>query len=637
MKPRLTTISGPSEGTAFVLGAHEVSVGRDATNAICLNDRSVSRRHCLIRREGAEFKVIDLDSFNGTYVNGLPIEEHLLKHGDQLTLGNFQLLFLRDDSEEALARRPGHLDDGLAALSTTRLKRENVLYLNPERVTESLPLTARIARDLNTLLQISTKLSAIRDLETLLRHVLGAVLEAVPAERGAILLVGGGLDDIISVYEKARKPGAAQPVRVSRTVAEQVLREGEAILCNDVADNHAYEDADSLLTSRVTSLLCVPLHVAGRAAGLIYLDTSNPAAAFDEGHLHLLTAVGGIASVAVENIRQLEWLRGENQRLRREINIEHQMIGESARMEDVYRLIERVAGKDTTVLIRGESGTGKELAARALHANSGRAARTFVALNCAVLAEALLESELFGHERGAFTGAVAQKRGKFELADGGTLFLDEVGELTPSTQAKLLRVLQEREFQRVGGTRTIVVDVRVIAATNRNLEEAVRNGTFRRDLYYRLNVVSLTMPALRERREDILPLARHFATKYSQKCKRLVTDISAAAGAYLLAYEWPGNVRELENAMERAVVLGNTELILPEDLPESILETSPRPPAPLKYHEAVSDMKKQIILRAVEQAKGNYTEAAKLLDIHPANLHRLIRTMGIRATLNQKG
>ena len=378
-----------------------------------------------------------------------------------------------------------------------------------------------------------------------------------------------------------------------------------------------------------------PLVIRERVVGLIYLDTSNPAIVLDEGHLQLLTAVGAIAAVAIENVQHLEWLQGENQRLHEEINLEHNMIGESPRMREVFRFIEKIAPTDATVLIRGESGTGKELVAHAIHDNSERSTKQFVAINCAVLSEALLESELFGHEKGAFTGAVAQKRGRLEIADGGTLFLDEVGELTAATQAKLLRVLQERQFERLGSTRTLSIDVRVIAATNRNLEEAIKAGTFRQDLYYRLNVISLTLPALRERREDIALLAYYFVAKYSKKCKRLVSGIAPETRNYLLAYDWPGNVREMENAIERAVVLGNTDLIVPDDLPESLLTTSPTAQNSPNYHEAVNEMKKQFILRALEQANGNYTEAAKLLGIHSTNLHRLIRTLGLRPSLRE--
>ncbi|HYJ45415.1 MAG TPA: sigma-54 dependent transcriptional regulator, partial [Pyrinomonadaceae bacterium] len=254
-------------------------------------------------------------------------------------------------------------------------------------------------------------------------------------------------------------------------------------------------------------------------------------------------------------------------------------------------------------------------------------------VNCAALTETLLESELFGHEKGAFTGAIAQKKGKIEIADGGTLFLDEVGEMSPLLQTKLLRVLQEREFERVGGTRTLHVDIRIIAATNRNLEEAIKMGSFRQDLYFRLNVVSVRMPPLRERREDISLLARHFTARYSEKCKRRVTGLSAEALECLSAYDWPGNVRELENAIERAVVLGSTERIQPEDLPEFLIERMPSTNQSAgKYYESVKEAKRSIILKALERTGYNYTEAARLLGVHPNNLHRLIRNLNLKVS-----
>jgi transcriptional regulator with PAS, ATPase and Fis domain len=308
------------------------------------------------------------------------------------------------------------------------------------------------------------------------------------------------------------------------------------------------------------------------------------------------------------------------------------MVGESAAMQRVYHFISKVAPTDATVLIGGESGTGKELAARAMHRNSKRAQKPFMAVNCAALNESLLESELFGHEKGSFTGALAQKKGRLEIADGGTIFLDEVGELTAPLQVKFLRVLQEREFERVGGTVTINVDLRVIAATNKNLEEAIEAGQFRQDLYYRLNVVSVEMPALRERRDDIMLLANYFADKYGARCNRKLKGFSPEARNCLTAYDWPGNVRELENTIERAIVLGTAEWILPEDLPESILETKIIGGPMTTYHEAVVQNKKQIILRALEEAKKNHAEAARLLGIHPSYLQRLIRNLNLESS-----
>ena len=323
-------------------------------------------------------------------------------------------------------------------------------------------------------------------------------------------------------------------------------------------------------------------------------------------------------------------------RLRLPGELQHDMVGLSTAMRRVYEFISRVAPTDSTVLLFGESGTGKELAARAIHRNSRRAEKPFVAINCAALAPTLLESELFGHERGAFTGALAQKKGKLEIAHGGTVFLDEIAELNLELQVKLLRVLQERELERVGATRPTQVDFRLVAATNQELEEAVRAGRFRPDLYYRLNVVSICMPSLRERREDIPLLANCFLARYSAKCGRRVLGFSDKARECLSNYDWPGNVRELENAIERAVVLGSAELVLPEDLPEAILDEGPAGGAiGTKYHEAVREAKRQLILKTLEQSGGSYKEAAELMGIHPNYLHRLIRNLGLRPALKK--
>jgi Nif-specific regulatory protein len=308
------------------------------------------------------------------------------------------------------------------------------------------------------------------------------------------------------------------------------------------------------------------------------------------------------------------------------------MIGNSDRMKAIHKFIARAGASDSTVLIRGESGTGKELIARALHRASRRSEAPFVAINCAVLKSDLLESDLFGHEKGAFTSAIAQKKGKFEIADGGTLFLDEIAELAPELQAKLLRVLQEREFERLGGTRPIRVDVRVLAATDRDLEEEMRVGKFRQELYYRLNVVSVESPALRHRPEDIPDLARYFAARYATRYNSPIRGVSAEAEDCLCRYSWPGNVRELQNAIERAVVLGESDMILPDDLPESIVEVRGLPPnSPMNFHGAVREAKRRLINEALEQAKGNHAEAARLLGINRTYLHRLIRNLQLES------
>ena len=297
--------------------------------------------------------------------------------------------------------------------------------------------------------------------------------------------------------------------------------------------------------------------------------------------------------------------------------------------------IARVADSDSTVLIRGESGTGKELVARAIHHSGSRAEKPFVAINCAAIPEALLESELFGHEKGAFTGAIVTKKGKLEAAEDGTLFLDEIGEMAAPLQAKLLRALQQREFERLGGNRVLPFGARVLAATNKNLESAIKSGEFRQDLYYRLNVVSVAVPPLREHREDIPLLALYFVGRYLKKGKRAFKGISPEARSLLMEYSWPGNARELENAIEHAMVLGLTDEILPEDLPASLLEEQSAELPGARYHSVLNQAKRQVILAAMDEAKGSHGEAAKLLGVHPKYLHRLIRTLGLKSELRR--
>ncbi len=634
MNPRLVAIAGPLKDSVFVIPEGELSIGRDTANLLPVPDPSVSRRHCVVSRESESFQVRDLDSRNGTLVNGTPVQTNKIHHGDQIAVGDSVFVFLVHEGDESALPGQVVFEEDALVRSTIRLQPSDVLYLQPDKILSELPATSRLARNLNALLKISRVVHSIRDLEALQGEILNLIFEVAPAERGAILLDGVDPKNFGSVYGRNRIGVDPGSVRVSRTVARQVIEQGVAILGSDVTRDGSFSAVESIIVSQVRSLLCVPLIFFEKVIGCIYLDSSNPMLRFDRDHLELVTAIAGISAVALENARQIDWLRQENIRLNTEINLDHSLVGGSNRMKDVYQFLGRVARSDSTVLIDGESGTGKELAARAIHRNSARVEKPFVAINCAALAETLLESELFGYEKGAFTGATTQRKGKLEVANGGVVFLDEIGELAMPMQSKLLRVIQEREFERVGGTRPISVDIRLIAATNRNLIECVKAGTFRQDLYYRLNVVCLTMPPLRERKEDIPLLARHFIQKHAQRCKVRPKPLSEEAQACLMNYDWPGNVRELENAIERALVLSSAETLLPEDLPESVLErATPSGMTSAKYHSALKDMKKQLILNALDEAKGSYTEAARVLGLHPNYLHRLIRNLDLRAEL----
>jgi transcriptional regulator with GAF, ATPase, and Fis domain len=664
VNPRLAAISGPLRDSVFPFIDGSLTIGREISNQLILNDGSVSPQHCKLTIESDGACVVrDLESTSGTFVNGLPVTDRIVVTGDQVVVGGSVFAFHNDEVKEnetgtiVLSEITKAMSDSAAK---TRLRGEDVRYLQPDALA-ALPSGERTARDLQTLVKISTAIGSIRDVESLQWQLLGMIFDVVPAERGAIL-VGSDPEEFTSVVAWDRVAGPQHAVPVDRELARQVLDEGVAILSNEknggVAaaksasdegeseeDELESDDSDAEVRkvvvseagkAAVHSLMCVPLLNMDKAIGLVYLDTTNPTARFTNEDLQLVTAIAGIASMALESARQVEWLGSENQRLRAEVDLDHDMVGDSKPMRDVYQLIERVATTDSTVLVYGESGTGKELCARAVHRNSNRRDQPFVAINCAALTETLLESELFGHERGAFTGAVTQKRGQLEMANTGTIFLDEMGEISPALQAKLLRVLQERDFMRVGGTRSISLNIRVIAATNKDLLQATRQGTFREDLYYRLNVVAVTMPSLRDHKEDIPQLANHFAAKYAERCNRQIMGVSPDAGTLLKQYDWPGNIRELENAIERAVVLGSSGMILPEDLPETLHETPALSMRSSTYHEAVRQIKRQLILTAMDQSEGKITEAARLLGVHANYLHRLIRNLDLRMTLKKR-
>jgi transcriptional regulator with GAF, ATPase, and Fis domain len=449
---------------------------------------------------------------------------------------------------------------------------------------------ADIASDkavLEVLLHVSSFLfagSGIRNLDALLTRLLERIFEFIPADSGVVSLNG--------------QPAAfrGSPFEVDPDVARRAIEEHEA-----------------QLRRHPTSLLCAPLRLFDTDLGLICLVASKPDA-FSLHHLRLLIAIASVSAVAVDHSRHIARLEDENQELREYNDLDHDLVGDSPPMRAARSLIEKVADSDSTVLILGESGTGKEVVARAIHRKSRRKEKTFSPVNCAALVDTLIESELFGHERGAFTGAVKEKKGKVEVADGGTLFLDEIGELSLQTQAALLRFLQEREFQRVGGTQTHYADVRVVAATNRNLKDWVDAGRFRADLYYRLQVVEIHTPSLREVRGDIPRLAQHFVERF--RYVRVVEGISDEALAIITRYDWPGNVRQLQNAIE------------PDDLPKSVTEAK-QPKAASAYSSVLQQSKKEMIERALREAGGNQTEAARALNITTRYLRRLVRDLGI--------
>ncbi|HEY6446181.1 MAG TPA: sigma 54-interacting transcriptional regulator [Acidobacteriaceae bacterium] len=607
MPPRLVAISGPFAGIVHPLSGEELLIGRESSSGFCLADHLVSRKHCLVRQADDLYELADLGSHNGTFVNGVPVLRKVLAEGDTIRIGSSELLFLVRD------------EDGLSLAGMT--DETTALDLKPVSI-EGAPRwsgvdVGHMARDLAVLFRISNVIASVRDLHQLQSELLQLIFEVIPAEQGAILLMPNPNDDAASVCSWSRHGVRAPAVKVQRDIVHRAMWERTAIL--------GRTDTPS---GEAQNVLCVPLLATEKTLGVLYL-TAPESVPLSEEHIYLLNPISRIAAVTLENRVAMDALRSENRQMQEQVH-SSQLIGESRPIAQVRDFIGRVAQADSTVLIRGESGTGKEVVARGIHHASPRAAKPFIAINCAAIPEALLESELFGHERGAFTGAVALKKGKLELAEDGTVFLDEIGEMAPLLQAKLLRVLQQREFERVGGSRCLAFAARVVAATNKNLDQAIKAGEFRQDLYYRLNVVSVVVPPLREHRDDIPLLTLYFASKYAAQRKRPFTGISSEARALLMNYSWPGNVRELENAIEHAMVLGLTEEILPEDLPTAVLEEQPAELEGTRYYSVLNGAKKELLQEALRHAGGNYPEAAKLLGIHPKYLHRLARNLKIK-------
>jgi Nif-specific regulatory protein len=514
-------------------------------------------------------------------------------------------------------------------------------------------------RELSALYEVSQAVASTLDLQEIVERILAALADRLGMQRGTLALLDPETGELaIEVAQGLTEPERRRGrYKVGEGVMGRVLETGEPMIIPNIG-------AEPLFLNRTRSrgdirkaqisFLCVPVKLGAETVGVLSADRLFDDRVDFEEDLRLLTIVAGIVGQAVrlrERIRRDKAsLADENAELRRALHDTYRlenMVGTSSAMQAVYEQVHLVARSRATVLLTGESGTGKELVAKAIHCNSDRGSKAFVRLSCASLPETLLESELFGHEKGAFTGAVGRKEGRFELADGGTIFLDEVGEIPLGLQVKLLRVLQEREFERLGGKTTLKVDVRVVAATNRNLAREVREGRFREDLYYRLNVVPIHLPPLRERREDIALLAHHFLRRFCGENQKEIKGFSREALPVLTRYDWPGNVRELENAVERMVVMARGDAIETADLPPE-LSDGPQPaaggeaqtlegavsrlaeslfaaPPPEGVLRAVVDRVEGVLVReALDRAQGVQLQAATLLGINRNTLHAKI-------------
>jgi DNA-binding NtrC family response regulator len=636
---RLVVIEGPDIGCQFTIPPAGGGVGRGEGNAVQLSDLAVSRIHCTIEPRGDELVLVDAGSRNRTLVNGQPVGEHPLREGDEIAIGKTRLAYIPAEGGVALLRQPvpsrvtieigsGALRGAVAAGAVAGAGEQ------------------RARRYLAAIAGLGDRLRELEDGATAARATCDATLHALGAERALLLLreAGGRLAAAAAAVRTG--DGAGAQLSLPPELVAKVLDEGKAVaaVLPEAGQHRAALAAP--LTGR-----------GGQARGLLFADRSG-VVEWEELDLLALGSLAHVSSASLSGLESRQALERENRELR--ATGVGEFVGSSPEAGAVLRFIDKVAPADATVLLTGESGSGKEMVARAIHQASRRARQAFVAVNCAALTETLLESELFGHEKGAFTGATERKLGRFELADRGTLFLDEVGELPPECQSKFLRVLEEQRFERVGGTRSITVDVRVLAATNRALPELVRTGQFREDLYYRLSVIHIEVPPLRARRGDIAALAEHFLARLRTQVPRRVRGFTPEAMQLLLAHSWPGNVRELRNAIERALVLGEGELITAPDLPPhvggagpgwpasggAITAPAPAPPAvatgagppvaaPTAQATAAPQarslraLEREGIIAALRATGGNKAQAAAVLEIDRSTLYKKLKDYGI--------
>ena len=647
-----------------------ITIGRALDNEIRLSNTLISRHHCRIETREDRAWLIDLGSANGTSVNGEKVSRRLLEHGDEIDLSGTRIR-IGGEVETIPATEGASVEDldevGQATLSgAARRERDNLKVF--------AGITRELARE--------------TELLPLLRLIVDSAVSLVGGERGFLLLSDpsrevrpsgeGSLDVSKMTVSVARSFDHSDIVvprsRLSMGIARKVVESGKALLSLDAISDERFEGMASVEDLRIRSVMCLPIVIDSSVEGVLYVDNRLQFGAFDQNDLELAELFAAQASIAIRNAKLLADLRERNHRLeasrkqierlneqlgrkvrdrdselavvRAELGRERgrydytSLVGASDAMRAVFQQLDHFIESELPVLIQGESGTGKELIARAVHFNGARKDKPLVSENCAALPDTLLESELFGHARGAFTGAYKAKKGLLEQADGGTLFLDEIGDMSPEMQKKLLRVLQEGEFRVVGSDRRVKVDVRVIAASHHDLEQLVRDGSFREDLYYRIAVLAVRLPGLRERRDDIPLLAEHLLARAAREAGRPAPVLPHEVMSCLVSYDWPGNVRELENEMRRLVVLSE-EMVRPEHLSTSVREgraldgdgngaaAAAAAVSSGDIREAVADLEKRSIEAALAQHGGNKSRAAASLGISRFALQRKLEKYGI--------
>ncbi len=566
------------------------SVGRAPQNDVVLEDELVSESAFMIESDGASYRLSVHDA--AVSVNGRRRTEHALAVGDVIAVGASEVTFA-DEPRRVSEPAPAESDPG-------------------RRVAD---LDA-----LGKLVDFSQKLLGRYELDGLLQAMMDQVIALTRADKGLLILFEGH-EPRVKVARNFEGQDIEDAIsRVSDSIIATVLKTRKAVIVSDALKDPLFASSESVINLKLLSVMCAPLTENGEVFGLIYVGNDSVASLFEPKSLDVLTIWAAQASLILRNAMLVNDLRLDNAELKRQLDETRygEIIGACASMKDVYRRIDKICGTDISVLITGETGTGKELIAREVHKRSPRAKGPFVTINCGAIPENLLESELFGHVRGAFTGAVSTRMGKFQAAHGGTLFLDEIGEMPPSLQVKILRALQEKQVAKVGESRPDNVDIRVVAATNKVLEDEIKKGAFREDLYYRLNVVTLLLPPLRERGDDIGVIAKFFLTRYAREFNSKARGFTPTATIAMKKYGWPGNVRELENRIKKAAVLAERALVSAEDMdlrPENL-----EPIMPLA--QAKEEFQKRYINEILDRNNGNRTKTAKDLGVDPRTIFR---------------
>ena len=603
VRPLLLTVqSGPDRGRQISLSAEALKIGRGTGEGLQLNDSAVSRHHLSVQAGAGGVRVLEVVGVNPVWTveagqRATLRAGQILPVGGAFTVGNTTVVIGLAAEPEALAPPP------------------RTLELDATSGGEDTPVASRLA----ALAALGERLARCGSLPAVFRAATSWAIDALPATRALLLSPDGS--DILS----ASSVGPLPDLALSPALLARVLRERRGVLLRDVLSEPDLADRRSVQLRGITGAMAAPVE------SLIFYAEWGPrealSARYDDEALRLLMCAAQLVGSIGDSARERQQLSAA---VRLQGQVHSELIGRSAAIQRLQVFIERVAVSPSTVLLLGESGTGKELAAGLLHALSPRSSRPFVAINCAAIPESLLESELFGHEKGAFTGAISQHDGVFVRAHTGTLFLDEIGELSPAAQARMLRVLENRSLTRVGGSRELVVDVRLVAATHRDLRQMVRDGRFREDLLYRLSVLSTELPPLRERRDDIPVLVHHFLRALGERLGRRVDQVAPAALEILGRYRWPGNVRELRNVVERALVLGDGATLELDDLPPELLHAAPLARSRATADVAVpirplGEVEREAIATALAATGGNKARAAALLGIDRTTLYRKLK------------